>query len=228
MAEIDEYDYQLPRQLIAQTPLARRSDARLMVVDRRRGCWEHLHVRDLPGLLGPADCLVLNDTRVIPARLLGFRTHTGGRWEALFLEASREGLWRVMCKTRGRLVPGESITLINAQGREDIQLRMGPRQDDGTWVVRPMTAEAPLAVLERVGRVPLPPYIRKGEMIQSDRESYQTVYARQPGAIAAPTAGLHFTRELLNQIERRGTKVVTLTLHVGVGTFKPIESRSLA
>jgi S-adenosylmethionine:tRNA ribosyltransferase-isomerase len=228
MSDLDQYDYQLPRHLIAQSPSPHRSDARLMVVDRRRNSFDHAHIRDLPGLLNPRDCLVLNDTRVIPARLVGFRTETGGRWEGLFLEADDKGLWRVMSKTRGRLAPGETVRLVNASGEEDITLRMGSKLPDGVWVVRPDTCEEPFSLLERVGRIPLPPYIRKGEMTPSDRESYQTVYARNPGAIAAPTAGLHFTKRLLAEIVERGITLCWLTLHVGPGTFRPIETQTLA
>lgn len=228
MNEAQQYDYDLPRHLIAQEPAVSRTDARLLVVDRARQSLEHLHVRDLPGLLRPSDCLVLNDTRVVPARLVGRRDRTGGHWEGLFLEASPGGLWRVLCKARGKLRPEERITLINADGREDIGLDMGTKQPDGSWVVRIESSEETFALLERVGRVPLPPYIRKGQMVDADREHYQTVYARQPGAVAAPTAGLHFTRPLLARLEAQGVTLCKLTLHVGAGTFRPIASESLA
>jgi len=228
MSELAQYDYELPHRLIAQTPAPQRADARLLVVDRARNSLQHKHIRDLPNILLPTDCLVLNDTRVIPARLLGFRTETGGRWEALFLEANAEGFWRVMSKTRGKPVPGESITLINALGQEDIQVRLVTQQPDGTWIVRPDSDEETFALLDRVGRVPLPPYIRKGEMVQADRDRYQTVYARRPGAVAAPTAGLHFTDNLLRQLQDQGTTLCRLTLHVGPGTFRPVETDSLA
>ena len=228
MSELAQYDYELPRALIAQAPLSCRADARLLVVDRARDSWVHKHVRDLPGILLPTDCLVLNDTRVIPARLVGFRTNTGGRWEGLFLETGPEGLWRVIGKTRGKLAPGETITLVNVQGRHDIRLHLGSKDPEGVWVTRPESDEEPFALLDRVGRVPLPPYIRKGEMVESDRRNYQTVYARRPGAVAAPTAGLHFTEHLLRRLEGKGTTLCRLTLHVGPGTFRPIETDRLA
>jgi S-adenosylmethionine:tRNA ribosyltransferase-isomerase len=228
MSELDQYDYQLPRHLIAQSPSPHRSDARLMVVHRRRNSLGHKHIRDLPDLLDPRDCLVLNDTRVIPARLVGFRTETGGRWEGLFLGADDRGLWRVLAKTRGRLAPGDKVKLVDAGGREDITLHLRSKLPDGVWVVRPDSGDEPLSLLERVGRVPLPPYIRKGEMYPSDRENYQTVYARNPGAIAAPTAGLHFTKRLLAEIVERGITLCWLTLHVGPGTFRPIETKTVA
>jgi S-adenosylmethionine:tRNA ribosyltransferase-isomerase len=228
MAELDQYDYDLPRHLIAQAPLPFRADARLLVVDRRTKSLSHNYIRDLPDLLAASDCLVLNDTRVVPARLVGRRTATGGHWEGLFLESTADGFWRVMGKTRGKLVPGETITLLNAMGEEDVRLRMAARLPGGLWAARPESNEEPLALLHRVGRVPLPPYIRKGEMVDSDRQTYQTVYARKPGAVAAPTAGLHFTEALLARIEKLGVTLAWLTLHVGPGTFRPISSTALA
>ena len=227
MSELAQYHYELPRQLIAQSPVAYRADARLLVVDRARKSLEHRHIRDLPGILGPADCLVLNNTRVVPARLVGFRTETGGRWEGLFLDADPSGVWRVMCKTRGKPRPQETVTLINAQGHEDIRLRLGARESEGIWMLRPESDEEPLSLLERVGRVPLPPYIRKGQMVDADKRCYQTVYAEAPGAVAAPTAGLHFTDRLLRELEDQGTTIAKLTLHVGPGTFRPIEAPRL-
>jgi S-adenosylmethionine:tRNA ribosyltransferase-isomerase len=224
MTKVDQYNYELPRELIAQSPLPNRVDARLMVVDRQRQSISHHYVRDLAEFLRPGDCLVLNDTRVIPARLVGFRTQTHGRWEGLFLEADAHGLWRVLCKTRGKLTEGESIQLVNAQGAEDICLTTVARQSDGSWVVKPESPLETFALLEQVGRVPLPPYIRKGEMLPDDRQNYQTVFARNPGAVAAPTAGLHFTQHLLDQIQARGVLLCWVTLHVGQGTFRPIET----
>lgn len=222
MTKVDQYDYELPRHLIAQAPMSNRVDARLMVVERREQSIAHRYVRDLPEFLRPGDCLVLNDTRVVPARLVGFRTRTSGRWEGLFLEADAQGLWRVLCKTRGHLGENESIRLVDAGGTECILLRTVSRQSDGSWIVKPESQDETFALLERVGRVPLPPYIRKGEMLPDDRQNYQTVYARNPGAVAAPTAGLHFTQLLLDQIQARGVSLCRVTLHVGQGTFRPI------
>jgi S-adenosylmethionine:tRNA ribosyltransferase-isomerase len=228
MPEIDQYDYELPRALIAQFPVPHRADARLLVVDRAAQSLTHRHVRDLPEVLIRGDCLVLNDTRVVPARLVGFRTSTGGHWEGLFLESSREGLWRLMCKTRGRLLPGETVTTLNAQGHEDIRIVLVSPQSDGVWAARPESTEETYVLLDRIGRVPLPPYIRKGEMVDSDRQNYQTVFARVPGAVAAPTAGLHFTEALLTRLEKQGVTVCRVTLRVGAGTFRPVASESLA
>ena len=228
MSELDQYDYELSRDLIAQAPLANRADARLLVVDRSAGTLSHKHVRDLPDILLPGDSLVLNDTKVIPARLVGQRTETGGHWEGLFLDATQEGVWRVMCKTRGHPVAGETVTLIDSQGQDDIRLILGARQSEGIWLVRPESGEDVLAVLGRVGRVPLPPYIRGGEMVEADRRDYQTVFARRAGAIAAPTAGLHFTEPLLRKLEKAGVALCWVTLHVGPATFRPIVAGTLA
>jgi len=227
MSELSGYDYELPPHLIAQTPVRSRSDARLLVVDRACNSLSHKHIRDLPELLQADDCLVINNTRVIPARLVGLRTQTGGQWEGLFLEADENGLWRLMGKTRGKLTVGETIRLLDAAGQEDVELELAARQADGTCIMRPKTSEETFALLDRVGRVPLPPYIRKGRMVEADREKYQTVYAENPGAIAAPTAGLHFTEGLLQQIEEDGVSIARLTLHVGLGTFRPISADSL-
>lgn len=228
MGELEQYDYHLPKHLIAQHPARDRLAARLLVVDRAAGSLEHRHVRDLPEILRAEDCLVINDTRVLPAKLLGRRVATGGRWDGLFLEASADGLWRVLGKTRGRLQPGEAIVLLDLRGQEGLELEVGARLDDGCWAMRPKSKDPPYDLLQQVGRVPLPPYIRKGEMVEEDRLRYQTVYARVPGAVAAPTAGLHFTHALLCRLQSQGVRVARLTLHVGPGTFRPITTERLA
>jgi S-adenosylmethionine:tRNA ribosyltransferase-isomerase len=228
MSEASGYDYELPKALIAQQPLAQRADARLMVIDRARRSITHHHVRDLPELLLPHDCLVINDTRVVPARLVGSRTQTQGRWEGLFLEADEQGNWRLLARTRGHIAPGETVTLLNRHGRDDVRLRMIEKQPGGLWIARPETDEPGFELLDRVGRVPLPKYIRGGEMRDEDRQRYQTVYNRHPGAVAAPTAGLHFTTEVLGQLVDRGVSIVRVTLHVGLDTFRPIKTETLA
>jgi S-adenosylmethionine:tRNA ribosyltransferase-isomerase len=226
--ELAQHDYELPKRLIAEHPLARRSDARLLVVDRRNASLEHHHIRDLPALLRRGDCLVINDTRVIPARVVGFRVATGGRWEGLFLSADEGGTWRLLAKTRGKLQPGEQIALVNQQLQEVFRIRLLVKEPEGSWIARPETTGEPLALLDQVGRVPLPPYIRDGEMVDADRERYQTVYAQHPGAVAAPTAGLHFTPELLKRLEDAGIMIARLTLHVGLDTFRPVTAPTLA
>ncbi|NIL96239.1 MAG: tRNA preQ1(34) S-adenosylmethionine ribosyltransferase-isomerase QueA [Planctomycetales bacterium] len=227
MNDLRTYDYELPSQLIAQQPLPHRADARLMVVRRGEASIEHFHVRDLPELLAAGDCLVLNDSRVLPARLIGYRTATGGRWEGLFLEADPQHVWKVLAKTRGRMATGESVTLQDPQGRDDLQLVLLQRLETGEWLMRAKAGQEPLEVLDRVGRVPLPPYIRGGEAQAGDDQRYQTVFARQAGSIAAPTAGLHFTSELLRRLSARGVAQATVTLHIGVATFRPITAQSV-
>lgn len=227
MLSLSEYDYELPRHLIAQHPLARRVDARLLVVDRAASTLQHYHIRDLPVLLRKGDCLVINDTRVIPARLVGFRTQSGGRWEGLFLSADAAGNWRLLGKTRGKLAPGERITLVNERLQEVFQLRLLLKEPEGAWIARPEAEGETHALLEQVGRVPLPPYIRDGEMVAADRERYQTVFACSPGAVAAPTAGLHFSLDLLKSLEAAGVVVVRVTLHVGLDTFRPVTAPTL-
>jgi len=226
--ELALYDYDLPPQLIAQEPLADRLAARLMVVDRATGAILHRQVRDLPQFLRSGDCLVLNDTKVLPARLEGVRTATGGHWEGLFLEfVGGDGQdWKIIGQTRGKLSLGEMLTLHNAD--ESLQVQLLEKTPDGSWIVRPLSDENPVAALERIGSVPLPPYIRDGKGGPADRESYQTVYADKPGAVAAPTAGLHFTDELLAEIRGLGVVICPVTLHVGIGTFRPVSVKRLA
>jgi S-adenosylmethionine:tRNA ribosyltransferase-isomerase len=220
------FDYEVPRHLVAQEPLRHRADARLMVVDRGRQQIEHHHVRDLPHLLPAGDRLVLNDTKVVPAQLAGRRTRTAGRWQGLFIEAAADGNWKILCKTRGRLSPGEAVTLTDREGRPGAKLWLIERLEEGQWLARVESDEPTETILNRLGRVPLPPYIRGGNMVDADVASYQTVYASRPGAIAAPTAGLHFTKELLKALEARDVAYSRITLHVGLGTFRPIESES--
>ena len=224
MTALDDFDYELPRELIAQHPRANRADARLLVADRKRGTIEHRFVRDLPELLRAEDCLVLNDTRVLPAQLMGRRTATGGRWQGLYLHSESDGRWRLLCTTRGKLQPGESITLYDNDARDQLQLRLDEKLPGGEWLATPLSSEPALTLLERTGWVPLPHYIRDGRMVDEDRQRYQTVYAQHAGSVAAPTAGLHFTKDLLKHIEAKRVALARVTLHVGLGTFRPIQS----
>ncbi len=226
MSKPEWFDYRLPPQLIAQQPLAKRSDARLMVVRRDDGEILHRHVRDLPDLLGAGDALVTNNTRVMPARLLGYRMATRGRWEGLFLSLTPRGEWRMICKTRGKLNPPEAVRLLTHQAADDVKLWLLEQVGAGVWLARPESDESPFTLLERIGRVPLPPYIRKGEMHESDRTDYQTVFAAVPGAVAAPTAGLHFTQDLLSRLAAAGIRRHEVTLHVGLDTFRPITTET--
>ncbi|MGV3486562.1 MAG: tRNA preQ1(34) S-adenosylmethionine ribosyltransferase-isomerase QueA [Planctomycetaceae bacterium] len=235
MNELDLYDFDLPRERIAQHPLPIRSDSRLMLVNRQTGEIDHSHVRDLPRWLRPGDVLVLNNSRVLPARLVGYRTQTRGRWQGLFLRAdSATGVWEVLTKTRGTLRPGELIMVQDRGGRDSMLLRCVARTPEGNLLVQPEARDRwselqndPYALLEQFGRVPLPPYIRDGQMVDSDLTDYQTVFAQAAGSVAAPTAGLHFTESLLRTIAKREVAIATVTLHVGIGTFRPIAADRL-
>ena len=228
MSELDQYDYELPTELIAQEPLVNRADARLLVVHRAENRISHSHIRNLPEILNPGDCVVYNNTRVVPARLIGYRDKTRGRWEGLFLSVDESGGWKLLCKTRGKPSPGEVITVVDRQIRDAASLRLIARLAGGVWLVRPEEPEEPLALLDRAGRVPLPQYIRGGEMTDADLTRYQTVFAEKPGAVAAPTAGLHFTQDLLRKLQQREVMSANVTLHVGIDTFRPITVASLA
>ena len=228
MADADLYDYDLPTELIAQQALTDRAAARLLVVHRATGRLEHRQISDLPEILAPGDLVVVNDTRVVPARLIGRRAATGGGWEGLFLRVDEAtGLWQILAHTRGRPAIGESVALVDRAGAEGVTLELVGRGLGGTWLVRPSVAGPAEEVLARVGRVPLPGYIRGGDEQQGDLERYQTVFARAAGSAAAPTAGLHFTPDLLAAVAARGIGRADVTLHVGIDTFRPITAERL-
>ena len=211
-----DFDYHLPPELIAQTPLEPRDSCRLLVLDRRAGSVEHRSFRDLPDYLDPGDVLVMNDSRVLPGRLVGRREATGGRVELLLLRRVGPGTWRVMVKPARPLRPGVRAR-VPRPGHEDVEVEVLEAEPDGVRVVRLSTEEG----LEWWGQVPLPPYIHAR---LEDPEAYQTVYARQPGSAAAPTAGLHFTREMLDGLRTRGVELAFVTLHVGLDTFAPVRA----
>ena len=227
LQNVSHYDFELPKELIAQFPLPNREDARLLTVDRAKGHLDHYHVRDLDQLLKPDDCLVMNNTKVIPAKLVGKRTATGGRWEGLFLKADPTGNWNMLCKTRGRMKPGETVTVRDRDGLERSTLTLITRLEDGSWVMRPEMEGDFETVLDKIGRVPLPHYIRGGAMVDSDLKNYQTLFAKHAGAVAAPTAGLHLTQSLMDRLEKRGVQMAQVTLHVGIGTFRPVTAEAL-
>ena len=211
-----DFDYLLPPELIAQAPAPARDASRLMVVPGSGGPIEHRTFADLPRFLRPGDLLVLNDTRVVPARLMLTRA-SGGRVEALLLRRNSEARWEALLDSGGRLKPGEVLRL-----EDDSACTLGERRKE-SWEV---AFEAGDGVVERLGRAPLPPYIKRAPDA-ADLERYQTVYADRPGSIAAPTAGLHFTRELLDRIAAAGVEVARVTLHVGTGTFKPVRAEDV-
>ncbi|WLD12367.1 tRNA preQ1(34) S-adenosylmethionine ribosyltransferase-isomerase QueA [Planctellipticum variicoloris] len=218
---LETYDYTLPEELIAKEPLARRDASRLLVVRRAAGTIEHRQIAELPELLLAGDCLVVNDSRVLLARLQGVRTRTGGKWEGLYLSSDASGRWRLIGQTRGKLQPGEELA-ISATGFEPLRLTLIERIDEGGWLVEPLQPGSPVELLERYGQVPLPPYMDREQPTEADRERYQTTYARNPGSVAAPTAGLHFSPELLAACAARGIDRTHVTLHVGMGTFRPV------
>ena len=225
-AKLDRFDYELPRDRIAQHPLPDRGGSRLMVLDRARGTWTHSQFPRLPEWLHPGDLMVRNDARVIRARLRGQRPN-GGKLEVLLLrcEAMEPAgeVWSSLVRPGRRLRRGDSATL--SGGIEATWL-----DDGGGERIRRVRLAAPrpiLEILETVGEVPLPPYIRRAPT-ESDAVAYQTVYARSPGAVAAPTAGLHFTAAGLRAVAARGVDVVSLTLHVGAGTFLPVREEDVA
>jgi S-adenosylmethionine:tRNA ribosyltransferase-isomerase len=217
-----DFDYALPEQLIAQRPLRRRDGCRLMVLDRRTGAVEHRTFHDLPNEVRPGDLLVFNDTKVLPARLFCRKT-SGGKVELLFVEPLGPRTWKALVKP-GRGLRAGALLYVNGE-RDSGTLRVDEAAPDGGRVVSLPEGErfrSITGLLEKHGRVPLPPYIRRPD-IDSDREDYQTVYAREPGAVAAPTAGLHFTPRLLAALQKRGAGLAFLTLHVGAGTFLPVK-----
>lgn len=233
--DLPRLDYDLPEELIAQHPAARREDSRLLVVCPTLERVEDSVVCDFPRILSPGDLLVLNDTKVVPARFFARRA-TGGLIEGLFIEEDQPGRWRAMLKRSRRLRPGESLQLV--RGAADIsndagdeKLRVERALDDGQWLLHCESGAPASEVLDRYGRTPLPPYIRRGdadtEADLEDRPRYQTVYAKTPGAVAAPTAGLHLTPRLLAELTERGVPQAFVTLHVGLGTFKPIAADTL-
>lgn len=221
----DELDFELPPELIAQVPPERRSDSRLMHYRRADRSVSHATFSDLPAILRPGDLLVFNDARVIPARFT-LRKNTGGRVEALFVDEPAPGRWRVLLKNLGN-VSGPLSFADSPDLRADIARHLGA----GEYEVS-VSPELPAAdVLNRIGRMPLPPYIRRDkdhdDRDDLDRSRYQTVFARAPGAVAAPTAALHFSDELLAALDARGIERTLVTLHVGLGTFKPVTADTL-
>ncbi|MBI2915059.1 MAG: tRNA preQ1(34) S-adenosylmethionine ribosyltransferase-isomerase QueA [Firmicutes bacterium] len=214
--DISEFDYALPQELIAQRPAVPRDASRLLVVRREAASLEHKSFRDIRGLLDPGDVLVLNDTRVMPWRLVGRKSDTGGRLELLLLEERGDGLWEALVRP-GRAKPGLSVVF--GSGTLTAELRERFAGDGGKWLVSLRAQGDVRDAVASLGTVPLPPYIK--EPVRHPEE-YQTVYASQEGSVAAPTAGLHFTPELLLEISRRGVGVTRITLHVGPGTFRPV------
>lgn len=215
-----DFDFHLPEELIAQTPLEKRDSSRLLIVDRETGQFSDQHFDNIIDQLEPGDALVMNNTRVLPARLYGTKPETGGHVELLLLKNTQGDFWEVLAKPAKRLRVGTRVSF--GDGR--LTATVTEELEHGGRIVRFDYQGIFLEVLESLGEMPLPPYIH--EKLE-DRERYQTVYAKENGSAAAPTAGLHFTEELLDKIAAKGVKLVYLTLHVGLGTFRPVSVDNL-
>ena len=221
-----DFDYDLPAELIAQTPIEPRDSSRLLVMDRKTGALEHNRFTDILGYLRPSDVMVFNQSRVIPARLYGHRAATGSKVEFLLTRRNTDGTWQAMARPGRRLRPGVvveieetdeySAVFSKGETKERISVEVTAAHEDGMKTIRLSNEEG----IETFGHTPLPPYIKER---LNDTNRYQTVYARQPGSVAAPTAGLHFTDELLGKIRSLGIETVFVTLHVGLDTFKPVD-----
>ena len=220
--QTNQFDFELPAKFIAQQPEAQRSASRLMVLDRATGRLEHRRFRDLPGYLETGDLLVLNDTKVFPARVYATKEATGGKVELLFMEEIEPGLWDVLLRSPRRPGVGQVVRL----GNENLRATLVEDGEMGRARVRVEPPDELLPFLYREGKPPLPPYIKRSDAdptsAQADLERYQTVYATVPGAVAAPTAGLHFDEAVFAALARRGVDIARLTLHVGIGTFRPV------
>ena len=214
-----DFWYDLPEELIAQTPLERRDGSRLMVLNRATGEIQHKHFYDIVDYLNPGDCLVMNDSRVLPARLMGHRP-TGGVVEVLLLRDLGNKRWECLCKPGRKMQVGNEVIF----GDGELTAVVREVQEDGNRVVEFKYEGIFLEVLERLGKMPLPPYIK--EELQ-DQERYQTVYSKEVGSAAAPTAGLHFTKELLEKIREKGVNEAFVTLHIGLGTFRPVKAEEV-
>ena len=214
-----DFYFDLPPELIAQTPIPERDHSRLLCLDRDSGALEHRHFYELPSLLRPGDCLVINDSRVLPARLIGHRK-TGGAVELLLLRELDDRCWECLCRPGKRLREGAEVSF----GDGELTARIEEVLPGGNRRVRFTYEGIFLEVLDRLGKMPLPPYIRE-EL--NDRERYQTIYSRELGSAAAPTAGLHFTPELMKEIEAMGVDICPITLHVGLGTFRPVKEEEI-
>ncbi len=218
---ISDFDFELPPELIAQQPPAERGGSRMLSLSRQTGAWEDMWFVDLPNLLHEGDVLVLNDSRVIPARLYGARPGTTGKVEVLLTEQLSDWEWRALTRPARRMTAGQELTFSTPEGSPMLQAAVIGAGDFGERLLRFTPVEDFFTRLEALGHVPLPPYIRRQDQ-PLDRERYQTVFARNRGSVAAPTAGLHFTPEILERIRACGVSVTYVTLHVGLGTFQPV------
>ncbi len=215
-----DFNFELPTALIAQTPLKQRDASRLLTLSKSTGKTAHMHFFDLPALLKPGDCLVLNDSRVLPARLIGQRSDTGSAVELVLLHENTDGLWECLVRPGRHVKTGVNLTFGNGL----LKAQVMSVDEGGNRLIRFFYEGIFLELLERLGQMPLPPYIKE-KLEESER--YQTVYSKHPGSAAAPTAGLHFTCELLEKLREMGVRIAYLTLHVGLGTFRPVKAETI-
>lgn len=220
---IDQFDYDLPKELIAQRPLHDRDQCRLMVLDRDKKSIQHQKFYDILEYLNPGDCLVMNDSKVIPARILGTKESTGAKVEFLLIKRLEGDLWETMVRPGKRLKVGDTVTFTEDGSFRAVIKDYG---EGGTRHAQFLYDGVFLERLEEIGHMPLPPYIERPED-KDDKDMYQTVYCREEGSVAAPTAGLHFTDELLKKVEEKGVKIAYVTLHVGIGTFRPVKVENI-
>lgn len=214
--QLKDFDYYLPKELIAQSPMDKRDECRLLVANRNNKEIEHKKFYDIVDYLNEGDCLVLNDTRVMPARLIGTKEGTGGKVEILLLKRIDKNRWETLVKPGRRVKAGMNVIF----GNGELKAHIESEKEDGGRIVYFQYEGIFEEILDKLGQVPLPPYIKKK---LDDDEKYQTVYSKNEGSAAAPTAGLHFTFELLDKLKAKGVKIVYLTLHVGIGTFRPVK-----
>lgn len=220
---IEDFDYELPEELIAQKPAEKRDESRLLVVHRDSGKTEHKHFYDIINYLNEGDCLVLNNSKVLPARLYGVKEKTGAKVEFLLIKRIEGDIWETMVKPGKKLKPGDSVVFSQEPILKAEIIDYG---DDGTRKVKFVYEGIFMERLEEIGSMPLPPYIERSSE-EEDKDRYQTVYCEKEGSVAAPTAGLHFTDEILEAAEKKGVELIYVTLHVGIGTFRPVKCENV-
>lgn len=228
MFKTEDFDYHLPPELIAQKPVRPRDSSRLLVLAKETGALEHRHFKDILGYLRPGDLLILNNSKVFPARLIGQKAVSGGKVEIFLHKKLKADLWE--CLVGGRVKEGLVIKFLDGKKVSNLQAEVLKNNNDGTWQVRfNLTGDKFFKAVSRIGLVPLPPYIKRDRKKASDKENYQTVFAsaHQIGSVAAPTAGLHFTKSLLKKIKAQGVNIEYVTLHVGLGTFAPVKTEKI-
>ncbi len=216
---LSDFDYNLPAELIAQTPLIKRDSSKLLILNKKSGATKHTHFNHIIDELNPGDVLVLNDTKVIPARLIGTKVETGAVIELLLLKDLGDNVWECLSKPAKRLKEGTIIKF-----SDELEAQVTTKLDEGLVHVKLIYEGILMEILDRLGDMPLPPYIHEQ---LTDKDRYQTVYAKNIGSAAAPTAGLHFTNELLQKIKNKGIEILFVTLHVGLGTFRPVEEENI-